>query len=158
LFQLGRRFRSALWRAITLRLPTRADGPLQFSISDARHWNRFARSQLTIDGGTGEVVRGEPYVGMTAGQKARGWLRFAHTGELGGLPGQLIAGVACVGGVVLVWTGLALAWRRLLAFSPRPEREAVSYTTKSQDLSVTVHRRCCYHPACAHCPSFSSAW
>ena len=43
----------------------------------------------------------------------RGWLRFAHTGELGGLPGQLVAGIGCLGGVMLVYTGLSLAFRRL---------------------------------------------
>jgi uncharacterized iron-regulated membrane protein len=43
-------------------------------------------------------------------------VRFGHTGELGGLPGQLAAGLACVGGAVLVWTGLALAFRRLIAW------------------------------------------
>jgi len=106
------------WRAIALRLPMRGGAPLVFSISDARHWNRFARSQLTLDAATGDVVRWEPYSDTALGQKARGWLRFAHTGELGGLPGQLAAGIACAGGVVLVWTGLALACRRVLGALP----------------------------------------
>ncbi len=39
-------------------------------------------------------------------------MRFAHTGEVLGLPGQTIAGVATAGSVVLVWTGIALALRR----------------------------------------------
>jgi len=39
-------------------------------------------------------------------------VRFGHTGELGGIAGQLIAGTASFGGVILVWTGLALAVRR----------------------------------------------
>ena len=43
----------------------------------------------------------------------RGWLRFAHMGELGGVTGQTLACVASVGGMFLVWTGLSLAWRRL---------------------------------------------
>jgi uncharacterized iron-regulated membrane protein len=47
----------------------------------------------------------------------RGWLRFAHTGELGGLTGQIIAGVGCLGGVFLVGTGLSLAFRRLWNWS-----------------------------------------
>jgi uncharacterized iron-regulated membrane protein len=61
-------------------------------------------------------VRWEVYAKTSAGQKARGWVRFGHTGELGRWPGQLIAGVACVGGGVLVWTGLALAFRRLVGW------------------------------------------
>jgi hypothetical protein len=36
-------------------------------------------------------------------------LRFAHTGELFGLVGQTVAGIASAGGALLVWTGFALA-------------------------------------------------
>ena len=57
------------------------------------------------------------FEGNTAGQKPRGWLRFAHTGELGGLAGQIIAGLGCLGGVFLVYTGLSLAFRRLWNWS-----------------------------------------
>jgi uncharacterized iron-regulated membrane protein len=103
------------WKSITARLPARAGAPIAFSIVDARSWNAFARSQLTVDAKTAAVVKWEPYDEQSRGQKWRGWVRFGHTGELAGLPGQLIAGVACVGGAFLVWTGLALAVRRLAA-------------------------------------------
>ena len=56
----------------------------------------------------------QPYENNSLGQKVRGWLRFAHTGELGGLVGQVVAGAGCLGGVFLVYTGLSLALRRLL--------------------------------------------
>ena len=46
-------------------------------------------------------------------------LRFAHTGEVLGLPGQTIAGIASAGGVVLVYTGLALSLRRFVAWRRR---------------------------------------
>jgi uncharacterized iron-regulated membrane protein len=85
-------------------------------MSDAAHWNRFARSQLTLNGATADMVRWEPYAGSSMGQRVRGWMRFAHTGELGGLPGQLVAGAACLGGAFLVWTGIALALRRFAAW------------------------------------------
>ena len=61
---------------------------------------------------TGEVVRRTGFAEMNAAQQVRSWTRFLHTGEaLGGL-GQLLAGVACLGGVFLVYTGFALSWRR----------------------------------------------
>jgi hypothetical protein len=44
-----------------------------------------------------------PYSESSRGQKVRGWLRFAHTGELFGVTGQTIAGLASLGGAVLVW-------------------------------------------------------
>ena len=60
-----------------------------------------------------KLIRWQPYEESNLGQKVRGWLRFAHTGELGGVTGQFIAGVGCLGGVFLVCTGLMLAFRRL---------------------------------------------
>lgn len=101
------------WRSMTLRLPQRAGDPLTVSIVDGAYWNRFARSQLTLDPVTAAVIRWEPYSAASRGQKVRGWIRFAHTGELGGVPGQIAAGLACLGGVALVWTGWSLALRRL---------------------------------------------
>jgi hypothetical protein len=59
--------------------------PFAFSISDRTYWNSFARSTLTLDGTTGADLRWEPYAASSAGQKLRGWIRFAYTGELGGL-------------------------------------------------------------------------
>jgi len=102
------------WRTITMRLPERRNAPVSVTMTDSRSWNAFARSQLSLDAASGDVVRWEPYDGTTRGQKWRGWVRFGHTGELGGVIGQTLTGVASFGGVVLVWTGLALALRRLV--------------------------------------------
>ena len=104
------------WQTVTMRLPERPRAPVSFTMNDARHWNAFARSQLALDAVTGDIVRWEPYDGQSRGQQWRGWVRFGHTGELGGVAGQALAGTACLGGVVLVWTGLALAWRRLVGW------------------------------------------
>ncbi|MQA31020.1 MAG: hypothetical protein GEU82_14510 [Luteitalea sp.] len=101
------------WSVLSMRLPNREGEPLAFTISDGAHWNAFARSNLTLNSANAEVIQWQPYEGTSLGQKARGWLRFAHTGELGGLLGQIIAGVGCLGGVFLVYTGLSLAFRRL---------------------------------------------
>jgi uncharacterized iron-regulated membrane protein len=111
------------WGVMTLRFPPRANGPVSVTMSDAGYWNPFARSQLTLDARTADTVRWEPYADMSRGQKLRGWMRFAHTGELGGLAGQIVAGLACVGGTFLVWTGLALALRRFLAWRSTGVRE-----------------------------------
>jgi len=104
------------WQTVTMRLPERPRAPVSFTMNDASHWNAFARSQLALDAATGDIVRWEPYAEQSRGQQWRGWVRFGHTGELGGVAGQALAGTACLGGVVLVWTGLALAWRRLVGW------------------------------------------
>ena len=119
------------WRSMTMRLPNRGGAPTAFTITDATQWNAFARSQLTLDSTSAEIIRWEAYENNTLGQKARGWLRFAHTGELGGIAGQTVAGIACVGGVVLMWTGLSLAWRRLIGWIGR--KRAIGERTRAAE-------------------------
>jgi uncharacterized iron-regulated membrane protein len=77
-------------------------------------WPPFASVQLWADPFSGKVVREERFADFSPGRKVRTWLRFLHTGEALGWPGQLLAGAASLGAAVLVWTGLALALRRLL--------------------------------------------
>ena len=56
---------------------------------------------------------------MTLGRRLRMVLRFAHTGEVVGIVGQTIAGVVSAGASVLVYTGLALSWRRFRSWQVR---------------------------------------
>ena len=120
------------WRTMIIRLPPRQGGPVAFSMSDRRHWNSYARSTLTLDGTSGAPIRWEPYADTSRGQKVRGWMRFAHTGELGGIPGEAIAGLASAGGALLVWTGLALALRRFAAWRSRSRERATPPLTATQ--------------------------
>lgn len=101
------------WGTMTMRLGSQPAAPVTFSITDAQYWNAFARSTLTLDAATADALRWEPYAAGSRGQKLRGWIRFAHTGELGGAVTEMVAGLACASGAVLVWTGWALAIRRL---------------------------------------------
>jgi uncharacterized iron-regulated membrane protein len=112
------------WSTLTLRFASQPGAPVTASLTDGEHWNAFARSSLTLDAASGAIVRWEPYAASSAGQKLRGWMRFAHTGELGGRPGELIAGLACVGGAFLVYTGLALSLRRFAAWRARARAAA----------------------------------
>jgi uncharacterized iron-regulated membrane protein len=107
------------WSMLALRLPAKPGAPVAVTITDGAHWNRFARSTLTLDSRTGASLKWEPYAATSAGQKLRGWMRFAHTGELGGPVGEALAGLASVGGGFLVWTGLALSLRRFAAWRAR---------------------------------------
>ena len=107
------------WRSITLQLPTKPDAPVTFTIDRGDGGQPQKRAQLTLARPTGEVVRWEPFSSQTLGRRLRSYLRFAHTGEVWGVAGQTIAGLASLGGAVLVYTGLALAWRRLRGWSAR---------------------------------------
>lgn len=99
------------WKSISLRLPASKDA-VNFTIEEGRFWNKMGRSSLTLNPENGEVVKWESYAEQSAGRQLRSWVRFTHTGETGGIIGQFIAFLACIGGAFLVWTGIALALRR----------------------------------------------
>lgn len=98
------------WKSISLRLP--AGDSSVFTIDEGIYWNIFGRSTLTVDTATAEVKKWDPYGERNAAVQLRSWFRFTHTGETGGIPGQIIGFIACVGGAFLVWTGFSLAFRR----------------------------------------------
>lgn len=116
------------WKSITVRLPAapaRADAgakpqPVTFTVREASSWPRTATITFSMDPFTGVVLKREGYEDLTAARQARAWTRFLHTGEAVGWVGQLLAGLASAGGLVLTWTGLALAWRRF--FGAKPSR------------------------------------
>jgi uncharacterized iron-regulated membrane protein/flavodoxin len=100
------------WVTIMMRLPARGDGPVNLLIQEPSAPHVFARSQLTLNQSSAETVKWEPYAAASTGRKLRVWVRGLHTGEALGLVGQTVAGLASLGGCFLVWTGLAMAWRR----------------------------------------------
>lgn len=99
------------WKSLSLRFPITKNSAV-FTVEEGIYWNKFARSTLTINSETGEVSKWEPYSEFNAGRRLRSWVRFTHTGQSGGIIGQTIGFIACIGGIFLVWTGLSLAWRR----------------------------------------------
>lgn len=107
------------WRSISLRLPGSSEAPIAFSIDRGTGGEPQKRGTLTLNRKTGEVIRWEPFSDLSNGRKLRSILRFAHTGEVGGIVGQTIAGLVSLGGCFLVYTGLALAWRRFWAWRGR---------------------------------------
>jgi len=108
------------WKSVTLRL-TEGSGPVTAVVLTGPEGRPDDRTQLTLDRATATVTRSESFATYKGGRRLRGWLRFAHTGEAAGVPGQVIAGVATLGGSVLVCTGIALALRRLAAALRRRE-------------------------------------
>jgi uncharacterized iron-regulated membrane protein len=107
------------WKTISARLPGAPSGPVTFTIDQGDAGQPQKRGTLTLSAQTGEVVKWEPFAALSAGRRLRSYLRFAHTGEIFGLTGQTVAGLASLGGGVLVWTGLALALRRGAAWTRR---------------------------------------
>jgi uncharacterized iron-regulated membrane protein len=110
------------WRLINMRLPQRDAAQMTVMIEEADALHPYPRSTLTLDAATATVMKWEPYASANLGRTIRLWVRPVHTGEAGGLIGQFIAALASAGGAVLVYTGLALAWRRSRHFIRRHRR------------------------------------
>jgi uncharacterized iron-regulated membrane protein len=112
----------ASWESITLRLPGSERAPVVYSVDGGGPGQAHLRSTVTYRRDTGEAVVASEYDSFNAGRKTRTWLRFAHTGEVYGIAGQTIAGIASLGGVFLVCTGIALSLRRFAAWRRRRAR------------------------------------
>jgi uncharacterized iron-regulated membrane protein len=112
-------------RSVSLRLPVEKNAAV-FTIDEGVYWNIFGRSTLTVDANKGAVTKWEPYGQQNSARQLRSWFRFTHTGETGGIIGQFIGFVACVGGAFLVWTGFSLALRRFRNWRHRRQNNIVS--------------------------------
>ncbi len=86
--------------------------PLTVTIRESGSWPRTATTTLTLNPFTGETLAKTGYADLPKSRQIRSWTRFLHTGQALGWWGQLIAGLACLGGCFLVYTGFALSWRR----------------------------------------------
>jgi uncharacterized iron-regulated membrane protein len=111
--------RSTGWRSIGMRLPRRRQQPFTFTVDEGYAGQPQKRGTLTVARSAVPVPVWETFADQSRGRRLRSWFRFAHTGEYYGLFGQTIAGIVSAGGVVLVWTGLALAFRRFVAWVNR---------------------------------------
>ncbi len=107
------------WKSISFQLPTVADKTIAFTVDSGSGVKPQLRSTVTADAATGEIVKSEKFGDLDPGVRARLWMRFVHTGEYYGAPGQTIAGIASAAGAILVWTGLALTFRRYFSWMRR---------------------------------------
>jgi uncharacterized iron-regulated membrane protein len=99
------------WRSISLRFP-QPDAALLLTVDRGNGGQPGKRTQVLLDRSSGAVLSQEAAT-------PRMWNRFIHTGEAAGLAGQIVAAIASLGGALLVWTGLALALRRLFKLTRR---------------------------------------
>ena len=108
------------WRTITIGLPESIRDPVVIAVDRGTGRQPSKSEDLRFDRATGELVARGGYPTFSRGFRVRRWLRFAHTGEVYGVVGQSIAGIVSLGVAVMVWTGLAMSWRRF--FRPAGRR------------------------------------
>jgi uncharacterized iron-regulated membrane protein len=111
------------WRSAAMTLPALDGAPLIVTVDSGDGGQPQRRGTLTIDGRTGDVTKIEGFATQTRGRR-RSLLRFAHTGEVFGVAGQTVAGLASLGAVVLVCTGLLMAAGRAYRWLRRARRSS----------------------------------
>jgi uncharacterized iron-regulated membrane protein len=102
------------FETITINLPGHEAREVSFAIDQGNGGQPQLRHSLTLAAATGDVVSWQPFESQSPGRRARTWIRFLHTGEALGFAGQTVAGIVSLTSIVMVWTGLALACRRLI--------------------------------------------
>lgn len=105
---------AADWYSISLESSAEPHDPVVFYIDRSIGHRPPLAYDLTLHGADGSVLdymRNEDY---SPGTRARVFVRYLHTGEIFGIAGQTVAGLASLAACFLVYTGLALAWRRLV--------------------------------------------
>jgi vanillate O-demethylase ferredoxin subunit len=112
------------WSEVLIHYPAKPAAPVDMYLieRDAPHAN--ARTMLFLDAYSGAVLRHTPYAQSSAGHKLYFWTISFHTGQVGGLPGQLLLLAAALGVPVLAYTGIASWLRRRSAGASR--KQAVS--------------------------------
>ena len=118
------------WKSLSMTIPGGAEKSVTISIDAGSGGQPQLRSSLVADRASGEVVRWDRFGDQSAGRRLRSILRFAHTGEILGIPGQTIAGLVSLGSVILAWTGIALVLRRLRGWITRRRRPIADYSSE----------------------------
>lgn len=110
------------WRQLTLTLPDEGGRTMRVAVAEGNTYRPDLRWTLTLDRTSGAVAQASGYADLSASRRIRAWVRFGHTGEVFGMPGQFLATLATAIGAVLVWTGFALAFRRMQQWATRRRR------------------------------------
>lgn len=122
------------WKSIVLEVPRGDSRTIVASVDTSIGGQPEKARQLVLDRQTGQVDAVKRFSDNVAGRRLRAYARFLHTGEEFGVGGETVAALASVGAVMLVWTGLSMALRRLMAVASG-ERRALAVVTVDEELT-----------------------
>ena len=105
---------SASWNSVSLNMPAADSDVVTFDIDSGSGRQPHKRSTVVLNAYNGDVVDSSGYADRPAETRAISMNRYLHTGEWFGVVGQTIAGLVSIAALFMVWTGFALAWRRLI--------------------------------------------
>lgn len=102
------------WRRVTITLPQPDALTLDVSVDWGNGTQSSKKRDLTVARDGSGLIGGPVGDVSSPAQEMRRYLRFVHTGEIYGFIGQTLAGLASIAAIILVYTGISLAVRRLL--------------------------------------------
>jgi uncharacterized iron-regulated membrane protein len=102
------------WRILTLQLPLAGEKAVRIDVDRGYGGEPQKRSTLEVDLESAGLISTQSFADQTTGRRWRTLIRFLHTGEALGLVGQTLAGVVSFVSLILIWTGVKLAWRRYI--------------------------------------------
>ena len=122
------------WRTITIRgTPGRN---VDVNVDSGTGGQPQYRAFLTLDRLTGNELKWASFDAYRPGFKVRVLARVVHTGEVGGVMVQALAGLVSSAGAMLVYTGGALSLRRFAAW--RRRRSRLTHTAHLADAGAAV--------------------
>lgn len=114
------------WTSITMTYPKDTDEDVRFSVDTGNGGEPQKKGDLYLNRSNGTLSKWEPFADYSTGRQARNYIRFLHTGEALGIIGQTIAGLVSLFSTIMVWTGLALAYRKYIRPIIRSRRKTAS--------------------------------
>ncbi len=103
------------WQTITVNVARSRRMPISALIETGTGGQPQRRTTYLLDSDTGTMIHSTSFASSSLGERLRAFVRFGHSGEYYGLAGQALAALASLAAGVLVYTGLSLATRRLIA-------------------------------------------
>ncbi|PWQ97971.1 PepSY-associated TM helix domain-containing protein [Leucothrix pacifica] len=102
------------WEKVSITLPAAGAQTIEATVDTGTGGEPTKQTQLTLNANDGTISRVSTFSDRTPGVQTRIYIRYLHTGESLGIIGQTIAGLASLAACFMVYTGLALAYRRLI--------------------------------------------
>ena len=98
---------------IHIYLPDNDSAPVRLRADAGSGGEPTKRTDIEFDQSTGTVLAVKPFKSTPAGRQTIIWLRYLHTGEVFGVFGQTVAGLASFAALFLIYSGFCLGLRRL---------------------------------------------
>lgn len=100
------------WQSMSFSLSKTPQSIQTFDVDMGNGGEPQKRKTVLLNTLNGEIVAEQSFDDNSTYRKVRSYIRFLHTGEMYGLIGQTLAGLASLLACLLVYTGIAMSLRR----------------------------------------------